>query len=149
MEIKNGKKPISAKPKSQSLTLDDLFGNTLSVSPEVAKAIESKGMAYRWISYTKFIQMGGQHERAWRPIKRKDCGMMDSSPENDPDGFIRRGDLVLAVRPKELHEKHRAYLRQEAQRGKTVQKSHADELRKYAKDQGIDMKISEGYGEED
>jgi hypothetical protein len=57
--------------------------------------------------------MGNSHDRAWRPIKQSECGMIDQSLPNgsDVDGYIRRGDLVLAVRPKELGDKHRAVLK--------------------------------------
>jgi hypothetical protein len=149
MEIKNGKKPIASKPKTMSPTsLDDIFGNTLAVSPEIARAIASKGNEYRWISFTKYTQMGNSHERAWRPVKRSECGMIDpTSLQNgsDVDGYIRRGDLVLAVRPKELGDKHRSILKADANRAKNVQKNHADELRQFVRQAGINAKISEGY----
>jgi hypothetical protein len=51
MEIKNGKKPLASKPRQPSpSTLDDIFGNALAVSAEVADAITKKGNEYRWIS---------------------------------------------------------------------------------------------------
>lgn len=153
MEIKNGKKPISAKPKQmRPVTLDDVFGNPLTVNEDIANAIKAKGLEYRWISYTKYANMGGSHERAWRPIKRSECGSMDDTSllnGSDVDGYIRRGDLVLAVRRKEQGDQHRAILKQEASRAKNVQKAHAEELRQFVKSQGINASISEGYDDED
>lgn len=149
----NGRKPISSKPKAQparALGLDDLFGNPLSIDPSVQEAITKMGHEARWIGYQKLVTNGGYHERGWRPVKRSECGNMESIPTFgvDPDGYFRRGDLVLAVRPKELCEKHRAYLREQAGRGKNIQKQHADEIRQQVKAAGIDAKITEGYEDE-
>lgn len=153
MSIQNGKKPLSSKPRTQSpASLEDIFGNTLSVDPAIAEAIGKKGMEYRWISMKKYGDMGNSHERAWRPVKRSECGTIDPTSltnGSDPDGYIRRGDLVLAVRNKDLGDKHRAFLKVQADRQKNVQRDHANELKEFVKKSGINATISEGYGEED
>jgi hypothetical protein len=159
MEIKNGRKPIAAKAaaKPSRMNLDDIFGNTLGIDPEMQKIIEAKGFAIRFISASKLESNAGYHNRHWRPLptsKLKEWGYdtlntLDSfSFGSDPNGFIRRGDLVLAVRPKDLHEKHRAYLKQEAARGRGLQKKHAEELKSLVRDAGLDMKIHEGFEDE-
>jgi hypothetical protein len=131
--------------------LDDIFGNTLSVSEEIHKALSEKGLVYRWISMKKFSDNGNSHEYGWRPVKRSECANVESSPNdgNDPNGFIRRGDLVLGVRSKVLNDQHNQYLRQEAQRSSSLhsQKRHAEELRKHAESQGI--RITEGYDDDE
>ena len=153
MEIKNGKKPLSARPKPQAPTsLEDIFGNPLTVSDDIKRAVEEKGMECRWINFKKFQDIGNSHEYAWRPLKRSECGIMDSTSlinGSDPDGYVRRGDLVLAGRSKELSEKHRLYLKGQANRYKNLQKSHAEELRSFVKKAGIDASITEGYGEDE
>lgn len=148
-QIKNGKLPLSSKPRAGGFVggLDDIFGNQLSVAPEIQKAITDKGLCYRWVDYRKLVDNGGAHERGWRAIKRSECGTLEGVPSfgNDPEGYFRRGSMILAVRPKELNDKHVAFLRQEANRSSNIQRKHAQELRDYAKSTGIDMKISEGY----
>jgi hypothetical protein len=152
--MNNGRKPLSQKGKpsgaARPLGLDEIFGNPLSVDPAIAKAIEAQGKEYRWVGYQKLVSNGGYHERGWKPVKRSECGNMESIPTFgvDPEGYIRRGDLVLAVRDKELCERHRAYLREQAGRGKQIQKKHADELRQQVKAAGIDATITEGYEDE-
>lgn len=154
MEIKNGKKPLSSKQRQPSrISPDDVFGRPMSVSPEVARAIEAKGLVHRWINYPKWVAQGCSHEKGWVPIKRKDCGIIESSPLEgvDPEGYFRYSDSVLAVRSKEKNALHVAYNRQEAQRASNaqVQRRQADELRQFAKSQGINMEVSEGYDNEE
>jgi hypothetical protein len=155
MAIQNGKRPLSqkAQQKSAALNMDDIFGNPIAVEPEMAKAIESNGYTYRWVNATKLASAGGYHHRGWKALptselKKWGYGKMDSFSftfGQDPDGFVRRGDLVLAVRPKEKTDIHRAYLKQEADRASNVQKKQADELKQMFKDAGVDGKVHEGY----
>jgi len=153
MSIQNGKKPLSSKPRQQSpASLEDIFGNTLGIEASISDALMKKGLEYRWISMKKYGDMGNSHERAWRPVKRSECGIIDPTAitnGSDPDGYIRRGDLVLAVRSKDLGDKHRAFLKSQADRQRNVQREHANELKEFVKKSGINATISEGYGEEE
>lgn len=150
MSTKNGRLPVSQKPRGNApISLSDIFGNPLEVSQSIADTLKAKGLTWRWVDYRKLVDNGGHHERGWAPIKAKECGMTETSVfGGDADGYVRRGTLVLAVRPKAMSDKHRAYLRQEADRYSKVQARHASELRQHAKDAGIGMTVSEGYGEE-
>jgi hypothetical protein len=159
MEIKNGRKPLAQKAaaKPSRLNLDDIFGNTLGIDPEMAKVIEKQGLAIRFVSASKLEANAGHHNRGWRPLpqaKLKEWGYdtlntLDSFTfGSDSSGYIRRGDLVLAVRPMELHRKHQAYLAQERQRGKGLAKKHAEEMKSLVKEAGLDMKIHEGFEDE-
>jgi hypothetical protein len=150
-----GQKPLSSKPKTTPrLLLDDIFGNTLGVDPEIKKALDAKGFAIRWINAADLQAKAGYHPRGWRPVKLKECGTIPSNPQDfmygsDPEGYIRRGELILGVRSKELNDKHKAYLEQAAAaRAVTASsKAAAAELRKYASEAGVDMKIQEGFEE--
>lgn len=153
----NGKKPLAAKAQktaSSRINLADLFSDTLGLDPEIKKGLDAKGLSYRWISAPKLQEFNGHHARGWRPVKLKECGTLPSNPQewmfgSDPEGYIRRGDCILAVRPKELNEKHKAYLKQEAdERTRAVSnKAHADELRHLAKEAGVEIKLHEGFEE--
>lgn len=149
MEIKNGKKPLSAKPRTTRMNLDDIFTNPLALDPELKQELESKGLVARFISVAKFRENGGNHERGWVPYKRATM----KAPQDDifgsnPDGYIRRGDSVLAVRPKELNEKHKTYLRQKAAERSNPVASRAAEIRKMAQAAGVEMDVREGDDEE-
>jgi hypothetical protein len=153
MTIKNGRIARPA-PKSKPVSLDDIFGNTLSVDPAVAASIEKKGLEYRFISAAKLQANAGYHHRAWRAIKLKDIeGFSGDAFGSDPDGYYRRGDLVLAVRSKELGDKHRTFLKQENARNnaRLANKKHAQEMREYVKDNNLEegMTVHEGYGKDD
>lgn len=144
-KIINGKKPLSAKKRP---TLDprnaDAFGNQLSLSVEIQKELADQGLVARFINAKKLQDMGGHHAKGWRvyqrPVKEKASGTMDSSSflsGSDPNGFIRRGDSILAVKTEAEVEDHRDYLRARADRHKNYKKQKASELRQYAKENGL------------
>jgi hypothetical protein len=155
--IKNGKKPISQKTRPALVNHSDVFANPLDIDPQLKNLIADKGFSIRFINYKQFVDMGGTHEAYWRPVSRKELkewgyDMMDTHSfisGSDPDGFIRRKDLILAVRTKELNEKHKAYLRQEAQSRSNLEKRHAEELRDQVRRSGLNATVSEGYEDEE
>lgn len=157
MSTSNGKKPLSQKQGSKpSFNLGEIFTNRLAVDGELAKAIEAKGQVYRWINATKLREFGGVHEMGWMPAKRSDYVTIDASHDsiiygNSPDGFIRRGDCILAVRSKELNAEHKRYLKHEAEgKARSARSSaQADELRRYAKEIGLDTVVEDGFGDDD
>jgi hypothetical protein len=155
-QIKGGKRPISQRTSASFVNSDDIFQNTLALDPQLLSVLESKGLSHRFINFKQFIDMGGTHKAHWSPIKRsrlKEMGYDNIDVGSfiaggDADGYIRRGDLVLAVRPKELNDKHQAYLRQEAGRGKHIQTQHAEELKDFSRRSGLNAKVFEGYDED-
>ena len=65
-----------------------------------------------------------------------------------PDGFIRRGTLILGVRSKEINEAHKEHLAEKANRKALgVQTAKAMEMKQLAKNAGVDATIYEGYEE--
>lgn len=151
MQIKNGQKPLSAKKQIRParISLTDIFSDKLGLDPEIVSEIKAKGLAYRFIAVPHLQKNGGTHEYGWRPYKRE-CGTLDNVQAatlgSDPDGYIRRGDLVLAVRPQELHEKHRAWLKQEAEAASAVQENKFEEARDLVRGTRS-VKVHEGYAD--
>jgi hypothetical protein len=135
------------------ITRDELFGNQLGLDPAIKEKIEAQGLDCRFISVKHLQDMGGTHQNGWRPIKMKDvCDNMDGHTKlfgADPDGFIRRGDLVLGVRSKELGERHKQYLAQEAERVslKKLQRAHKEELRRALRE--TNEQVVDGFDEGD
>lgn len=143
------KKPLSQRGAPAPINLDDVFGNALGIPPEVAKEIESQGKVHRFINAKRLGDMGGYHPQGWVPYRASDTarGNMDGQAllfGNDPNGYIRRGDCILAVRPKELNEKHKAYLKRESVRTSNVAKTAAASVREYIRANGLDMRVQEG-----
>lgn len=155
-EIRQGKRPVSQKRQRPApINPNDIFRDPIGLDDELKATIVSKGYAYRFINYKQFVDMGGTNTHYWTPVKRsklKEWGydMIDGNEftsGSDVDGYIRRGDLVLAVRPKAIQEKHKAYLAQENARVADLQGAHADELREIVRDSG--GRIHEGYEDEE
>lgn len=130
MQVKNGRKPVRLN-KPAPIVADDIFQNPLGVDEDLKSLLESKGFAIRFINHKQYADFGGSHPAHWKPISKKKLKELgydtmdvhDFSNGSDVDGYIRRGDLVLAVRSKEINEKHNQYLRQEADR---VSSQHTD-----------------------
>lgn len=143
------KKPISARTKPTPVNMDDIFGNPLGLDPELVAAIQAKGFAHRFINAKKLIEMGGYHAKGWRPYKpsTEERAKLESQSllfGSDPDGYIRRGDCILAVRSKELNDKHKAYLKQEVARTQNVAKNAASQIKDFIRSNGLDMRVQEG-----
>jgi hypothetical protein len=143
----SGRKPISQKAKRTSaLDEPDFFTNRLAISSEVKEELKLKKLDSRWISFSRYVANGNMHERGWVVYKR------DSKPAGDaigfganPDGIIRIGDNVLAVRPIEYSKKHKQWLAAKANRLSGFQEQKTEELRQKAQEAGA--AIVEGFEE--
>lgn len=157
--IQGGKRPVSQRTRPSTINHDDVFMNTLGLDPELTKLLAEKGFAYRFINYKRYVDMGGVHEAHWVPLTRSQLEKMgygkistqDFIYGSSADGYIRRGDLVLAIRTNDLNQRHVAYLKQEAdaRSGRKIQKAHANELRDLVKSSGLGGNVHEGYEDED
>jgi len=146
-KVINGKKPLSSK-KSPSLSTPSFFKDKLTISDELKAEIAAQGKEYRFISYKKYIDDGNLHSKGWVVYKPKTTPAQDSFAFGvNPDGIIRRGDAVLAVRDKERCEEHRAYNRERAERMRGFKKAKAQELRSMAREARLDANVIEGYEE--
>ena len=146
---KGGKLPMSQKKNEVS----DLFiedDSILALDPEIAREIESKGFAFRWINAGKYRAGGNFHKSGWRAYRREtkkdeSPGSLDFNYGTSPEGYIIRNDLLLAVKPKEAHERKLARVRQKAEMMAGVEKRRASELREHMKNNGLGTKVFEGY----
>lgn len=154
--LKNGKRPSSQRTRPAPVAADEIFINPLGLDPELVKVIKEKGHVHRFINAIQYKRFG-HHPAHWRPISRKtlkDWGYatMDAHAFTDgsgPDDFIYRGqDLVLATRPKDINERHKQYLRQEADRvnASALMENQAEEIRARSRHDGL--RVHEGYNSE-
>lgn len=147
MSIKEGKKPLSKKVKPTMINADEVYGNPLQIPEDLRKELDSQNLVAKWISADVVYRGGGYHPKRWAPYKRKNVtpSMTEFGLGRDPEGVIRRGDLILGVKTKEAAQLEKAYLQQKADRAAGVNQEKADEMRRYVKDANIDATIHEGY----
>lgn len=153
-KVSEGRKPLSAKPKMSSMKSlsSDIFGNTLSLPPELEKELKDKGLIARWVSSKTLYANQGYHPKNWKPYKR-DAGATMMGVEfktgSDPDGLIRRGDCILATKSAEDHAKHQDWLDQKADKYRGYNKEQAAELRATARAAGAKTEIDAEYDSDD
>ena len=148
--IKGGKKPIEQKHQDYVYqNEDDIFGNRLNVDSRLKKELAEKGLEYRFINFNKYKEDGNFHNRGWQPyISQKNAQTaMEKALGQQPDGLFRRGDLVLAVRPASVGDRHRKILREKNLRQKGIQAQRADDLKQVAKESRGAVSVVEGYEE--
>jgi len=110
------KKVQPTRPKFAAQT-GNIFGNNRLEVPDCYLAeAEEKGYECRWISSKDLKENHGSHKNMWAAYKFKSnpsngiIGDERFAYGNDPEGIVRRGDLVLAVRTKDLGDQHRKHL---------------------------------------
>jgi hypothetical protein len=140
---KNGKKPLSEKKGPSALNLPDFYNNRLQVPAEVLKDVESKGQEARWINYKKFIENDNTHTWGWKPYKKPAEMITADALLNGahPDGIIKRGDVMLAVRSKEHCDIHRSHVREKTLRQNMSIKGRSAELRSMARRGNFGTKV--------
>jgi len=149
-QIKGGKKPAPKKRKSVALNPDEIFTNRLNVPADVIADAEKNGWELRFVDATELQKNGGQHKNGWIAYKRKAGSTDDFGFKfgNDPDGVIRRTSMYLAYRPIEQGDKHRAFLKQRAERlSGAFNKQEASRLREEASKSGLEVELLEGFEE--
>lgn len=140
------KKPVLSKPvvSNKGPAYSEFNRNMLEIPADLSKEMDGKGLEGRWINLKRFTEEGF-HKRGWVPFKPEKVSETNGFfYGNNPDGFIRRAELVLACRPKELGDQHRADLKQKADR----LKSSVDvEYRRSMKESGLKTKLYEDQDE--
>jgi hypothetical protein len=150
--MSNTKQKKSIKSKPTLDFNDELFSSDITkISKELKKELQDQNLAWRFIDYKKYMDLGGYHPRGWKAYKQKrgNSDILDTEAARygaNPDGFMRRGTLVLAVRSQELNTEHKAYLKNRASRyAVSVEKQQKNELRQRAKEARLDTRIVDGY----
>lgn len=151
--MKDGKKPLAEKKReSGMIRADEIFGTALSLPEELKEELEKKGLVGRWVNATELTKFQGYHPKGWK-VYKKDSGTISASGQfrfgNDPDGVIRRGDCILAVKTAEEVSKHKAFLKQRADIAKGVSGKAAAEMREALKQNQVKSTVVEGYDDGD
>lgn len=136
--MKKGKEPVSRK--YEDIDSPSNQPSLLHITDTVKKVLDSKDLACKWISDITYRRNYGFNKEGWKPHK-----FSENVEGMDPEGFLRRGDLILASQPTENVAEKKARIRRKTQAYEGFNKEKANELRRLAKDSGLDMQIHEGY----
>lgn len=136
---------------------EDTTGQSkFDIPPSIAKELAQKKYEGRWLNAKLMLENQGVHRSGWKiykssnPDKLKKMDEFDFSTGVDVDGYVRRGDMILGIKPVELQERHKQRIRAktEAQDIRNIQKKSAQVLRDTAKEGNLnDFEILEGYDE--
>jgi hypothetical protein len=110
--MKDGKISISDRDKYRQMSVQQ--GSVLSVPEVLQAAFEEAGLASKWVSKAKIASHGGYHPSSWIPYEIS-AEQKTKLPKvflgNVINSCLERGDLILAVKPKELQDLHKKELR--------------------------------------
>jgi len=144
------RKPVVARRRAL-INPDEAFTNKLAIPEAIKKDLAEKGLEAHWVDSKKLYENGGYHDRDWVPYVNKE---IKSNPVgfkfgNDPDGVLRRGSLILAVKTKDQADVHRAHLSAKAERYAAVtNRRNRDEIKQLAKESRGTIRVYEEGDEE-
>lgn len=109
------KKKVESEALGSMNAFDYQF-NTVSLPKDLQDEMRSKGLEWRFINF-HHLKQNGYHKTFWQPYKP------DKKPEfvfggefgQDPNGYVIRKDLILAVKPAEEAKKMRNMLKNKTQ----------------------------------
>jgi hypothetical protein len=121
----------------------NIFGhNRLDVPKHYMDEAEERGWEVRWISAKQLKENSGVHKNEWMVYKFKSKPQAENFDPNefafgkDPEGIVRIGDCVLAVRPKEIGDAHRNVLAKKRALKKGTKKNKISEFKEEMKQFG-------------
>jgi hypothetical protein len=124
----------------------EFLQNRFHVERELKEYFAARGLKHRWINMTKF-RSDRFHRTGYVPYKREadtPASVADQLLGTSPDGFIVRGDMVLAVKQQAQADKYRKWLRDKTDRARrNVREQAGAELRQQLR--GLKAEIHEGY----
>lgn len=138
------KKPAGAV-KFTPPTYEDVKEDDLDVV--LKKELEDQGLDYRFIDFKKAKLNGGRSRAGWIVYKRqsKDPRLQGISALEDPDGLVRSGSMVLAVKPKAAADRQRARRDAQNKAMRRYTQTVTQELDGEAKKLGGSSRIIAGY----
>jgi hypothetical protein len=150
--MSNVKKGVSLEEKAEDINgfsmvdYDNFdFQDKLAVDPSLIKELKNKNLKYRWINAHQLTANYGFDSRMWRPYKAEKSMKSSVYGQSDSEGYIRRGDLILAVQPNEIFNKRKQIIDQRnlANKAAMGSKEAAKSLRASFKANNIKGKIEE------
>ena len=135
------------KGKTKFVNYDVDSENDLDIDVMLKKELADQGLEYRFIDFKQARLNGGRSRAGWIIYKRQseDPRLQGITALADPDGLVRQGSMVLAVKPKHAADRQRN--RRDAQNRTLNQytKSITQELDGKARALGGASRIIAGY----
>lgn len=91
--MKNGK----INPNEDVSFADAFGGGELELEQEIKTELAKKNLGYKWVNAEQMKRNNGRHKRGWKVYQRE--ASKGGAFGETVDGTIRRGDLVLGVKP--------------------------------------------------
>jgi hypothetical protein len=137
---KRPKEIANRDPQLDSFSHEEFFENRLSLTKDIKDHLSEQGLSWRFISSQQFRNEGNRHNSYWVPHKFEagKFGVLNS------EGFITRGDLILATRKKEITAKHKSFLKSKNDLHKGYNRSEAAKFRENFRKNGLSEKVVEG-----
>lgn len=151
--LKNTKPAVKIQGSGSEYKLrENIFTlDHFDIDPELRRELESQNLYPRWISLQGLEQYSGRNRAGWTPYRRK----TDTNNPHDilmgknPNGYIMKKDLVLAVKHVDDVGTHREYLkkRREEMGVLSRRKKAARQMRQSIKESHLAEKarVEEGY----
>jgi hypothetical protein len=133
-------------PNTSGFSYDEFFNNRLSLPDTIKNELNDAGLDWRFINAAQFRNEGNVHRSHWKPYK-----FLSSPDLANAEGYLTRGDLILATRPKDVSKAHRKFLNERNKLQKNQNKADAQKMRQALRDNGMDGKarVFEGYEDND
>lgn len=121
--------------------------NELDIDVVLKKELQEKGLEYRFIDFKQAKLNGGRSRAGWIVYKRESDDPRTQGIKSlaDPDGLVRQGSMVLAVKPTAMADRQRARRDVQNRSLKQYTKDVAAELDSKARSLGGGSKIIAGY----
>lgn len=144
--MENTKVNPKVEVKKHSPIIEDVE-NDHDIDPILKKELLDQGLNYRFIDFKQAKLNGGRSRSGWVIYRRnsEDPRLQGIKALADPDGLVRQGSLVLAVKTQQSADRQRS--RRDAQNRSLKQytKTVADELDQTARKLGGSSRIISGY----
>jgi hypothetical protein len=126
-------------PQTTGFSYDEFFNNRLALTNEIKTHLTEKGLDWRFINAAQFRNEGNVHRSHWKPYKFEG---VDFGGILNAEGYIARGDLILAVRQKQVSQAHRKFLNQRNNIQKGFNKAEAKKFRQNLRDNGLEGQVN-------
>lgn len=136
------------EPKINEFSYEEFVNNTLSLPDTLKQDLMAKGLSWRFINAAQFREKGNIHRTRWTPYKVENATELGIS-NLTVEGMIRRGDLILATRPKSTSENYKKMIEARNKALSGYNGEAARDMRKMAREYSVGehTKVYEGYEE--
>ncbi len=137
--------PKHGKVKATSIYEES--GDEYDIDPVLKKELKEQGLAYKYIDFKSAKNNGGRSRSGWIIYKRQseDPRLQGIKALADPDGLVRQGSMVLAVKTEQNADRQRSRRDTMNKSLRQYNKVAAEELEQSARKLGGSTRVLAGY----